>query len=227
MTKWSVTLGLALQLTLVSGCGGAVSKGGGSETGFLACNDTSECAAGETCVANQCVADDGSGKASSVTDGGTGTIQSSLTACDNVVELPQSDDVWWQADWAPSLPLLEATLCGYPENTTPPSQPTIVAKWTAPHDGQYYACGWSGDFDGVFGGSPRCGVPEACAQFSAAQFSAMTLPEPPFDPNAVGCNGFNIDAKAGDVWFFTFQNRDVDGTPSPDHGTGIANIRPW
>lgn len=212
MAKWSILPSLAVPLLFVSACGGQAAHGGGSETGFLGCSVDAQCGDGLSCIASRCV----SGKSQGLAE----TTSQPVSACDAAIELPSSDDAWWEAHLIPDLPVLSLPSCGDANN--PPSAPAVVAKWIASHDGTFYAYAWSKDFKGVFGGATQCGTPGGCALLEP-----VPNPPDPTDATLTQYSGFNFDAKAGEAWYFTFQYLDPQGAPPPDHGTGIGHIGPF
>ncbi len=152
------------------------------------------------------------------TNGGGGSGGSSSepsadagSACDTAVELPSADEVWWEPHWTNDAPPLPISRCGYsiegPDDVLGHTRPSVVAKWVAPHDGQYFMRGWMRDMGAIFVGSRRCGDPQAvyleagCATMSA---DVTNLPAPPFDLSTHPGGGFNLYAEPGDTWFVWF-----------------------
>jgi hypothetical protein len=189
------------QLILATACGGVTSRG--EEDGVI----------GEMPGVSATFGTDGGGRSTVVTSGDP------LGTCAAPFEFPASDDAWWQAEWTPSLPALPLASCGTPDN--PDVAAAVVARWIAPHDGEYFARGWSKDFHAVFTISPQCGVME---QAACSMLEPQSLPQPPWDVRAIPGSAVNFVVKAGDAWFFFFQHLDPDGSLPPDRGIAIANI---
>jgi len=220
MNRWSVVSGVIMHVILGSACASKVQNGGGSETGFLACADDTECGAGQTCVEQKCV--DQSNRTALVTaTGPAGT-------CDDPQEFSASMPSWWQAEWTPSLPSLPRPGCGFvvhPDWDAGPAwgtAPAIVAKWIAPSDGTYWAETYSRDMSAVSSITPQCGGFDACGMLVP-----QDVPDPPFDSIAIHGDGDKFDAKAGDVWYFSFQYWSPDGGAPPDQARVIATVRPY
>jgi hypothetical protein len=136
---------------------------------------------------------------------------------------------WWQAEWTPSLPSLPRPGCGFAWDPGQPdagpslgAAPAIVAKWIAPSDGTYWAETYSRDMPAVSSIAPQCGGIDACGELEA-----QDVPDPPFDSSAIHGDGFKLDVKAGEAWFFSFQFFSPDGGAPPDHGRVIATVRPY
>lgn len=199
--KWR-TIEAIVSALAIGGCGGNVSYGGGSETGFLACTSDSACGEGQACVAGACVADNGERLA---------TVNGK--ACNDAVELPISDDVWWTAQWNPDLPLLPLPNVGNPL-TNPDSSPAIVAKWTAPHDGWFLVETVSADFNAAFGDSPLCGADPLSNPGGASLLW----------PNGGFASTDNIKVAAGDAWFLSVQYLNMSGAPPPEMGTLVVHV---
>lgn len=140
--------------------------------------------------------------------------------CAMPVELPITDDVWWEATWTNDAPLLPSPQCGDVADK-PATAAAVVAKWVAAHDGYYEIRSWSRDFQAVISNSESCGD----ARSTCGVLYPMQLPAVPFDVGIRPEEDENVPAKAGDVLYLWFQNAHVDGAAIPDRGTAVVNIR--
>jgi hypothetical protein len=214
MNRWSVAIGVIAQLVVASACASKANQGGGSETGFLACDVDSDCGTG-SCVEAKCADDEGRNMLAASHEP-TGT-------CDDPLNFSQSMPGWWQAEWTPNMQTETAPTCGFPNN--PEAAPAVVGRWMAPSGGTYLASGWSRDMNAVFSGALECGAPKDCAMLEP-----QGVPDAPFAPTIVRPGGgFTFEAEAGSIVYFSFQFLDLHGGSPPERGTVIANIttRPW
>jgi hypothetical protein len=154
-------------------------------------------------------------------DGGPREAFDAAPACNGAVELPSTEDVWWEWEWTSSAPLLPIAQCGlgtgFPTAATAPS---VIAKWVAPSDGQYMLLAWSRDITAVVTADEHCGQPYACAALAGM---GPDLPAPPFDVTFPG-SGFNFYPEPGQtlyVWFYA----DTTVPGDPETGHGVLNIR--